>query len=208
MEAVMKQKVLCLLIALPLMLVMRVLVAQDFDKRLFGKWQGTGVFNVLKLDLSSKGNYTIVRDNKTVKSGRYKASAGKILFYTETGTESDESGFYELKGMDQLTVETDLSGKVQWLRLTGIAPGTYGDRSSEKQRQTGIFAVESPEDTEKFRNGGSSETAGGSDAALQRDQAMTRLIGSNPFMTLSKNMLKLQSPKLRRQGRTLLEARN
>lgn len=160
----MKQKVLCLLIALPLMLEMRVLVAQDFDKRLFGKWQGTGVFNVLKLDLSSKGNYTIVRDNKTVKSGRYKASAGKILFYPETGTESDESGFYELKGMDQLTVETDLSGKVQWLRLTGIAPGTYGDRSSEKQRQTGIFAVESPEDTEKFRNGGLSETAGGSDA--------------------------------------------
>ncbi|BBO17976.1 hypothetical protein BPIT_22680 [Candidatus Brocadia pituitae] len=93
----MKQKVLCLLIALPLMLVMRVLVAQDFDKRLFGKWQGTGVFNVLKLDLSSKGQDAIgeshakVRDvTQTVTepvSGTVEAAKKKVEGVETAGSE-------------------------------------------------------------------------------------------------------------------------
>lgn len=177
----MTQKASGLFIALLLMLVMRVLAAQDFDKQLFGKWQGTGVCNVLKLDLSSKGNYTIERGNKTIKSGRYKASAGKIQFYPETGSQLDESGFYELKGMDQLTIETDLSGKVQWLRLTGVASGTFDAHSSEKQTQTGIFAVELSEDTGKFTSEDSPKTAGAGDSSTAAGSGNDPIDGIKSF---------------------------
>ncbi|TVM00142.1 MAG: hypothetical protein CV087_15165 [Candidatus Brocadia sp. WS118] len=199
----MNQKASGLLIALLLMLVMRVLDAQDFDRRLFGKWQGTGVFNVLKLDLSSKGNYTIERDNKTIKSGRYKASAGKILFYPETGSESDESGFYELKGMDQLTVETDLSGKVQWLRLTGIASKAFDDHSSVKQTQTGIFAVELPDGTGKDSKG-SSEIAGKSDATTAAGPGNDSIDGVKSFFGTVKKYVETAISKTKETGQSIV----